>query len=147
MAPTPRLSIRATRTTSLTSRTHRRRPILSSIKIEDLDPVRDNRATLQLYQNEPYDPVGVQIGRFVLFPELEVGGSYYSNVFHAPDAESDVALDVIPSARLVSNGSRHALEFRGIGGLSYYHEFPTEDDRDYLLEARGRLDITRRSNI
>ena len=116
-------------------------------QIEDLDPVRDNRATLQLFQNEPYDPVGVQIGRFVLFPELEVGGSYYSNVFHAPNAESDVALDVIPSARLVSNGSRHALEFRGIGGLSYYHEFPTEDDRDYLLEARGRLDITRRSNI
>ena len=147
MAPTPRSSIRATRTTSLSSRTHRRRPILSSIKIEDLDPVRDNRATLQLFQNEPYDPVGVQIGRFVLFPELEVGGSYYSNVFHAPNAESDVALDVIPSARLVSNGSRHALEFRGIGGLSYYHEFPTEDDRDYLLEARGRLDITRRSNI
>ena len=105
-ADTPRSSIRATRTTSLTSRTHRRRPILSSIKIEDLDPVRDNRATLQLYQNEPYDPVGVQIGRFVLFPELEVGGSYYSNVFHAPNAESDVALDVIPSARLVSNGSR-----------------------------------------
>ena len=47
----------------------------------------------------------------------------------------------------MSNGSRHALEFRGIGGLSYYHEFPTEEDRDYLLEARGRLDITRRSNI
>ncbi len=106
MAPTPPSSIRATRTTSLSSSTHRHRPILSSIKIEDLDPVRDNRATLQLFQNEPYDPVGVQIGRFVLFPELEVGGSYYSNVFHAPNAESDVALDVIPSARLVSNGSR-----------------------------------------
>ena len=92
-------------------------PLLN--QIEDLDPVRDNRATLQLFQNEPYEPVGVQIGSFVLFLELELGGSYYSNVFHAPNAALDVALDVIPSARLVSNWSRHALEFRGIGGLSY----------------------------
>lgn len=116
-------------------------------QIEDLDPIRDNRTTLRLFQNEPYDPVGIQVGSFVLFPELEFGSSYYSNVFHAPNAESDIALDVIPSARLVSNWSRHALEFRATGGLSFYDQFPTEDDRDYLLEARGRLDITRRTNI
>jgi hypothetical protein len=31
--------------------------------------------------------------------------------------------------------------------LSYYNEFQTEDDRDYTLEARGRLDVTKRANI
>ena len=116
-------------------------------QIEDLDPIRDNRTPRRLFRQEPYDPVGIQIGSFVLFPELELGGSYYSNVFHAPSAKSDVALDVLPSARLVSNWGRHALEFRAIGALSFYNEFQTEDDKDYLLEARGRLDITRRANI
>jgi hypothetical protein len=100
-----------------------------------------------LFRKEPYDPVGIKIGNFVLFPELEVGGSYYSNVFHAPKAASDVALDVLPSARLVSNWSTHALELRATGGLSFYDDFTTENDKDYLIEGRGRLDITRRANI
>ena len=116
-------------------------------QIEDLDPIVDNRLTSRFFRQEPYDPVGIQIGSFVLFPELELGSSYYSNVFHAPNALSDVTLDVVPAARLVSNWSRHALEFSATGGLSFYNQYPTEDDRDYLLEARGRLDITRRANI
>ena len=56
-------------------------------------------------------------------------------------------MDVKPGARLVSNWGTHALEFRAVGVLSFYNDFPTEDDRDYTLEARGRLDITKRANI
>jgi hypothetical protein len=117
------------------------------LQIEDLDPIRDNRTPRRLFKQEPFDPVGIRIGSFVLFPELELGGSWYRNVFHAPSAKSDVALDVLPSARLVSNWGTNALEFRATGALSFYDQFQTEDDRDYLLEARGRLDITQRSNI
>jgi hypothetical protein len=116
-------------------------------QIEDLDPIRDDRTISRLFRQEPYDPVGIKVGSFVLFPELDFGTSYYSNVFHAPKAESDVALDLVPSARLVSNWDRHALEFRASGVLSWFNEYQTEDDRDYLVEARGRLDITRRANI
>jgi hypothetical protein len=116
-------------------------------QIEDLNPITDNRTTARLFRQEPYDPVGIKIGSFVLFPELDLGTSYYSNVFHAPSAKSDVAFDVVPSARLVSNWSRHALEFSATGILSFYNDYTTEDDRDYLLEARGRLDITSRANI
>ncbi|HVZ03382.1 outer membrane beta-barrel protein [Hyphomicrobium sp.] len=116
-------------------------------QIEDLDPITDNRKTARLFRQEPYDPVGIKIGSFVLFPEVDFGTSYYSNVFHAPSAKSDVALDVAPSARLVSNWSRHALEFNVTGVWSFYNQYQTEDDRDYQVEARGRLDITSRANI
>jgi hypothetical protein len=116
-------------------------------QIEDLNPITDNRKTARLFRQEPYDPVGIKVGSFVLFPELDLGTSYYSNVFHAPSAKSDVAFDVAPSARLVSNWSRHALEFSATGVLSFYDQYQTEDDRDYQLEARGRLDITSRANI
>ncbi|AGK59053.1 hypothetical protein HYPDE_36908 [Hyphomicrobium denitrificans 1NES1] len=126
-------------------RTARRDPLL--YQIEDLNPITDNRTTARLFRQEPYDPVGIRVGSFVLFPELNLGTSYYSNVFHAPSAESDVAFDIVPSARLVSNWSRHALEFSATGILSFYNEYQTEDDRDYQLEARGRLDITSRANI
>ncbi|MFA7305599.1 MAG: outer membrane beta-barrel protein [Hyphomicrobium sp.] len=126
-------------------RAARRDPLL--YQIEDLNPITDNRTTARLFRQEPYDPVGIKIGSFVLFPELDLGTSYYSNVFHAPSAKSDVAFDVVPSARLVSNWSRHALEFSATGILSFYNDYATEDDRDYQLEARGRLDITSRANI
>lgn len=126
-------------------RAARRDPLL--YQIEDLNPITDNRTTARLFRQEPYDPVGIRIGSFVLFPELDLGTSYYSNVFHAPSAKSDVAFDVVPSARLVSNWSRHALEFSATGILSFYNDYTTEDDRDYQLEARGRLDITSRANI
>ncbi|MEQ1650894.1 MAG: outer membrane beta-barrel protein [Hyphomicrobium sp.] len=116
-------------------------------QIEDIDPIRDNRATTRLFRQEPYDPIGIKIGTFVMFPELELGGSWYSNVFRAPRAASDVAFDLRPSARLVSNWSRHALEFRATGGFSYFDEFDSENDKSYLVETRGRLDIMRRTNV
>lgn len=127
------------------NRPARRDPLL--YQIEDLNPITDNRKTARLFRQEPYDPVGIKIGSFVLFPELDIGESYYSNVFHAPSAQSDFAFDLVPSARLVSNWSRHALEFSATGILSFYNQYQTEDDRDYQLEARGRLDITSRANI
>lgn len=116
-------------------------------QIEDLDPIADNRATRRLFNLEPYDPIGIKIGSFVLFPELELGGSSYSNVFLSPSGVSDVAFDVQPSVRLVSNWSSHALELRGRGALSYYKEFSSENDQAYLVEARGRLDVTKLTNV
>src|SRR5262249_475602 len=79
-------------------------------QIEDLDPIRDNRTVKRLFTQEPYDPVGIKVGSFVLFPEVKLGTSYYSNVFHSPGAKSDIALDFQPSVRLVSNWATHALE-------------------------------------
>lgn len=116
-------------------------------QIEDLDPVQDNRRVERLFRREPFDPIGIKIGSFILFPELELGSAYFSNVFRTPDARSDVAADIRPSARLVSNWARHALEFRANGDLSFYNDFDTENDKSYLVESRGRLDITRRTSL
>lgn len=115
-------------------------------QIEELEPILDRRPR-RLFRFEPYDPIGIRAGSFVLFPELETSGAFFSNVFKGPGARSDVALDVRPSARLVSNWSRHALEFRANGTLATFNEFSSEDDRAYTLETRGRLDITRRTSL
>ena len=116
-------------------------------QIEDLDPIRDNRATTRLFRQEPYDPTGIRIGSFVMFPELVLGGTWTSNIFKSPNAAPDIALNLQPSARLVSNWARHALEFRASGGLSYFNDNSTEDDKSYALETRGRVDIAKRTNV
>lgn len=115
-------------------------------QIEDIEPLQDRRPE-RLFQFEPFDPVGVRVGSFVLFPEIELAGVYSSNVFSSPDARSDTALEARPSARLVSNWSTHALELMASGDLSAHEEFSSEDDQAYALEARGRLDIVRGTNI
>lgn len=115
-------------------------------QIEELEPILDRRPQ-RLFRFEPYDPVGVRVGSFVLFPQVELSGDAFSNVFRAPKARSDVSFDVRPSAQLVSNWRRHALEFRASGTATFFNEFSTENDKAYTLETRGRLDISKRTNL
>ena len=115
-------------------------------EIEDTEPILDRRPA-RLFRFEPFDPVGIKAGSFVLFPEIEFGGSANSNVFRATPARSDVTFDVRPSARFVSNWTRNAFEFRATGLASFYNEFSSENDKAYTLEARGRLDLTKRLNF
>lgn len=116
-------------------------------QIEELNPILDNRATRRLFRQEPFDPVGIRIGSFVLFPQLEIGGSWSSNVFQSPDARGDYAGELRPTGRLVSNWTQHALEFSATGAFSTYDDFTSENDESYTLESRGRIDLTRRSNV
>lgn len=110
-------------------------------------PAEDRRPA-RFAKIEPYEPVGVRIGTFVLFPELELGATAFSNVLRSATVKSgDMAFDTRPSLRLVSNWAVHAVELQARGTASFHNEFPSEDDRDYALDARGRLDLSRRTNI
>ena len=115
-------------------------------QIEELEPILDRRPQ-RLFRFEPYEPIGVKVGSFVLFPEAEFGFAANSNVFRAPNARSDATFDIRPSARLVSNWKRHALEFSARGTASFYNEFSSENEKSYTLEARGRVDISKRTNL
>src|SRR6185436_13287118 len=101
----------------------------------------------ELFRNEPYIARGVRIGSFVLFPEAQLGGIATSNVFRATPAIGDRGLEVGANARIVSDWRMHAVEFRASGLASFYDEHPSEDDRAYALEARSRIDLSRRTNI
>ncbi|MFA5949942.1 MAG: outer membrane beta-barrel protein [Hyphomicrobium sp.] len=116
-------------------------------QVEDIDPVLTDRRPERLAQLDPYDPIGIKVGSFVLFPEAEIGSFATNNVFAAADKQSDVAATLSTSTRLVSNWSVHALELRGTTASSYYSDFSSEDQRAWSAEARGRLDISRRGNL
>ena len=116
-------------------------------QVEDLDPIENDRRPARLARFEPYDPVGIKIGSFVFIPEIEIGGLATNNVLSSPVPNSDIAAEIRSTSRLVSNWSRHALELRGTTFTTFHDDFPSEDDRAWGLEARGRLDISRRTNI
>ena len=111
----------------------------------ELEPLADRRTTA-LFRFEPWQPRGIRVGTFTLFPTVDLGAAWLSNVFRSKPARSDAALEFRPTLRAVSNWRVHALELRATGNLSQFNEFPRESDRAYALEARGRLDITRRTS-
>jgi hypothetical protein len=95
----------------------------------------------------PFAPVGTRIGSFILFGEVEANGDYNSNLFASPEALGDYSLEIRPAGRLVSDWDNHAVEVRASGDLSFHDKYPSEDDRAYLVEGLGRLDVTRRTNL
>lgn len=111
------------------------------------EPARDRRPERQ-FRRDPFDPIGIRMGSFMIFPEAELGAAAYSNVFRGSrDPLGDAALEIRPSVRAVSMWSRHAVELRAEGNTSFHRRYSTEDDRGALLEARARLDLTRRTSI
>lgn len=116
-------------------------------QIDDIDTESDRRIR-RLFTStvEPYDPVGIRVGSFIVFPEVEIGASFLTNALSAADDTPDSVFDLAPAARIVSNWSNHAVELRGALDLTRHAEYETEDDRGYLIEGRGRLDILRSTN-
>jgi len=113
----------------------------------EIEPVLDPRMS-QFARLDPYAPTGIRVGTFVLYPEAEIGAAAFNNLLRTgTDRRSDVALEARPSARLISTWGAHALEFGARGLASFHNELPSEDDRAWALEARGRLDVTRRTAI
>lgn len=119
-------------------------PFQASIEIE---PILDRRPA-KLARFEPFEPVGLRRGGFTIFPEAEISVAALDNLYRSSSAaRGDVFLDVKPQVRAVSNWRRHALEFRASGLSTFHNHFPSEDDRGGAFEARGRIDVSRRTNV
>jgi hypothetical protein len=97
---------------------------------------------------DPYVPVGIRFGTFLFFPEVESGGIFTDNVLNTRiDAQSDKAIEVAPTLRLVSDWSRHFFSAEFSADRSWYEDFPIEDDKIYQGIAKGRIDVTRRDHL
>lgn len=95
-----------------------------------------------------FDPLGIRLGSYLLYPQLSVSEVYDDNIYATTDDEQDdFATIFAPRVDLFSNFNNHALNFSvgGEGGLYYQ-----EDNNNYVdlfAEADGRLDVTRQINI
>lgn len=112
----------------------------------EVEPILDRRPA-RLYRFEPWQQRGIRVGSFVALPEIEAGTAWLTNVLRSSPARGDGALYVRPSLRVRSEWRAHALELAARGNVSEFAELSSENDRAYRLEARGRLDVTRRTNV
>lgn len=116
-----------------------------------IDPLAgqdENQETGSAGHTTPYDPLGVRVGSFLLFPEISIEGSSSDNaLLSSTNARSDRAVIITPNLAIRSNWSRHLLEGT-LGGIrSYYSEFPELEDKQFSSSLHGRLDVKRRTKL
>lgn len=91
-----------------------------------------------------YDPIGVRLGGFMLYPDLAVQESFNDNIFATQNnKESDFITSIEPTLDLRSNWNNHALNMHADSRVVRYADFSDESFNDYTLSTDGRLDVMR----
>lgn len=99
---------------------------------------------LEPRKGESYEPVGVPLGGFRLFPQLELIEQYNTNIFATNRGKTDDLITLVqPSLDLRSNWNNHMLNFFASAGFGIYASNSSEDFKDYRVGFNGRLDIQR----
>ncbi|MGQ3026927.1 MAG: outer membrane beta-barrel protein [Ferrovibrionaceae bacterium] len=89
-----------------------------------------------------YDPVGIRLGSFFLYPDATLGETWNSNIYATPSGEKrDFITSVTPRLALKSNWNNHALNFAADSTVVRYARYHSESFTDYTVAADGRLDI------
>jgi len=97
---------------------------------------------------DPYLPIGIRVGSFLIFPELEAGTDMTNNVLASRSgAQPDIGAELTPRVRVDSDWNRHYLGFEANADNIWYSDFPIADVKNYQLLSRGRLDVTRRTRL
>ncbi|MGR9072528.1 MAG: outer membrane beta-barrel protein [Gammaproteobacteria bacterium] len=94
----------------------------------------------------PYEPLGIEMGSFILSPQLNLVNQFDSNIYRTENGEqSDYILHIEPSFNLSSNWNRHALDLSIRGDIQYYADHSSENKQNYFIDLAGRLDVLRHS--
>lgn len=100
-------------------------------------------------RNRPdFDALGARVGSFVVMPRLNVDTAFNDNIFATETAEeSDVIVTTSPNVVVQSDWGNHSLRLQGGADIGRYIDNDAEDFEDYELNANGRIDVTRRTQI
>lgn len=113
------------------------------------EPIQLHSALLpEPHDIDPYIPIGIRIGTFLLFPEAAFGTILTNNVLDTRfDTHSDIAGEQASKLRVESDWSRHFFSAEVNSQDSWYKDYPIEDERNYQVVLRGRIDVTTRTHL
>lgn len=111
---------------------------------------RSTEAPRALPTREPenFDPRGVAVGSFRLFPVVELQTEWNSNIYATERNEvDDVVFYVAPSLELRSDWNNHALNLVANAKARRYADNDNEDAERFTLGFDGRIDVRRDINL
>jgi hypothetical protein len=91
-----------------------------------------------------YDPLGLRLSSFFLYPRITADEVYNDNVFATKtNTRSDFITVISPTLNLRSNWSSHELNVAAGASVGTYARSTTENYGDYFVGSDGRYDFSR----
>jgi hypothetical protein len=91
-----------------------------------------------------YDALGVRAGGFLVFPKIELSGTYETNIFAAQtNALSDFVVSIAPSINVQSQWSTHSLNLFAKTDIYEYAKYNSQSNFTYSVGGNGRFDVLR----
>jgi hypothetical protein len=113
---------------------------------EPLEPGADD--TVRGRPRPDYDPLGLRVGGFFLYPRASVSGLYRDNIFYrSANEESDFVSVFTPELRLRSNWNAHALNLFADANVVRYADNSDENHTEGRAGFDGRIDVTRSTAV
>lgn len=89
-----------------------------------------------------FDPIGIDVSSFKLFPSIDMSGGYTSNVYYADvSPKSDGYVQFSPAVRLASDWSRHSLELRADTQIQRYFSETRRNQEPWNVRGIGALEF------
>jgi len=105
---------------------------------------------LPIAEGDPYAPLGLRAGSFVLLPSLDLAGNYSTNPLHSATTPSAAASFIgMPELQAISDWDRHSLTADIIGSYTEYDEnlVPSLNVPYFSSKIDGRVDVTHDTQI
>ena len=116
--------------------------------VQAQQPPVDPNTTVADRARPEYDPLGIRAGSFLIFPELGISGAYSDNVgFDEDDEESDIVTLIEPGVEFQSQWATHFLAVELGSEIAIHAEESDEDYEDFFALGRGRVDVSRQTDI
>jgi hypothetical protein len=95
---------------------------------------------------DPFEPLGIRSGAFLVYPSLTASGTYDDNIFATKDDEEDDFIFTLrPEVRAESQWSRHSLVGSAFGEFGFFQSEDDSNYEDFGGALDGRLDVRRDS--
>jgi hypothetical protein len=104
---------------------------------------------LPIAEGDPYAPLGMRAGSFLLYPAVELSGGYNNNPEHVPGGPGSSLFVVAPELQVQSDWSRHSLTANIQGTYDEYGaNLSPSLNLPYLNSTiDGRIDVLRDTQI
>jgi hypothetical protein len=109
------------------------------------------RPTLPFIGGDPYEPLGLRAGSFIILPAVELSTGYDNNPEHTPGGPGSSTFAVAPELHVRSDWPVHSFTADVVGSYFWYGNDGAMSpplNRPYLnSKLDGRIDVTRNTQI
>lgn len=98
-------------------------------------------------EDDPYAPIGIRTGAFVLRPSIEVMGGYDSNAPRTSSGRGSALVTVTPELTVRSDWQRHSFGADIRSSYTAYRATPELDRPTLDAKMNGRIDVSRHTRV